>query len=70
MISCRGDDAQPVKRNMNTTKSTDCPASFFIMQTNLLVLAESGKLKSSASLRLAASPAFVSEMHALLFAGS
>ena len=45
MISCRGDDAQPVKRNMNTARSTDCPASFFIVQTNLLVLAESGKLK-------------------------
>lgn len=45
MISCRGDDAQPVKRNMNTTRRTDWAASFFIMQTNLLVRAESGKLK-------------------------
>ena len=45
MISCRGDDAQPVKINMNTTRRTDCAASFFLMQTNFLVRAESGKLK-------------------------
>jgi hypothetical protein len=34
-----------VKRNRNTTRRTDCAASFFLMQTNLLVRAESGKLK-------------------------
>jgi hypothetical protein len=45
MISCRGVDAQPVKKNMNNTKSTDCAASFFLMQTNFLPRAESGKLK-------------------------
>ena len=45
MISCRGDDAQPAKRNMNTTRRTDCAASFFLMQTNFLVRVESGKLK-------------------------
>lgn len=45
MISCRGVDAQPMKKKMNNTKNTDCAASFFFMRTNFLLRAERGKLK-------------------------